>query len=72
MADYTFKKLSNKELIPFTNYANSLKKIHKGLKSYHPCSSLKGSYTLSAKGDFYLCHRFNNLDEYTFEILLMG
>lgn len=66
MADYTFKKLSNKELIPFTNYANSLKKIHKGLKSYHPCSSLKGSYTLSAKGDFYLCHRFNNLDEYTF------
>ena len=52
------QELEDNHLIPFGNFTNTLKQIDEGHQNSYPCGA-GGSYvSVSAKGEYYACHRF--------------
>ncbi|PUB87699.1 MAG: hypothetical protein DBP02_00740 [gamma proteobacterium symbiont of Ctena orbiculata] len=69
MEAYIIKNMNDDVLVRFGDYLKYLKKIHLGFTPENrpmrfPCTAGHSSFSLATTGDYYLCHRFNNVDEY--------
>jgi uncharacterized protein len=68
---YFLDNIKRGSLVRFNDYLKYLKRIHVGFnggnrKKRFPCSAGHSSYCLATSGDFFLCHRFNNVAEMRF------
>jgi uncharacterized protein len=71
MEEYILRNLQEGRLVRFGDYLKYLKKIHLGFTPENkpmrfPCTAGHSSYCLATSGDYFLCHRFNNVEEYKF------
>lgn len=62
----------NDRYMGFSNLVNILVELHTGVNKAYGCGAGLGFYAVSPSGDLYLCHRFNEQDEYKMGSIFEG